>query len=89
MELLLHLQKLLTFFSKNNCESDIVLTRTVQILTTDKLVKLAMLWTTGPWTKCNAISYENTQKSFETLSIYIFKIFFHILNEPVHDKTYN
>ena len=37
------------FFSKNNCELDIVLTRTVNILTTNKLVKLTMLWTTGPW----------------------------------------
>ena len=37
------------FFSKNTCESDIVLTRTFIILTTNKLVKLTMLWTTGPW----------------------------------------
>ena len=36
------------FFSKNTCESDIVLTRTVDILTTDKHVKLMMFWTTGP-----------------------------------------
>ena len=46
------LQKLLTFFqqkfSKNTCELDIVLTRTVNILTTNDLVKLMMLWTTGP-----------------------------------------
>ena len=28
---------------------DIVLTRTVNILTTNGLVKLTMLWTTGPW----------------------------------------
>ena len=35
-------------FSKNNCELDIVLTRTVNILTTNELVKLTMLWTTGP-----------------------------------------
>ena len=33
------LQKLLTFFSKNACELDIVLTRTVNILTTNKFVK--------------------------------------------------
>ena len=41
-EQLLHLQKLLTFFSKNTCEFDIVLTRTVNILTTNELVKLMM-----------------------------------------------
>ena len=44
----LHLQKLIIFFSKNTCELDIVLTRTVYILTTNELVKLTMLWTTGP-----------------------------------------
>ena len=37
------------FFSKNTCELDIILTRTVNILTTNKLVTLTMLWTTGPW----------------------------------------
>ena len=37
------------FFSKNTCEFDIVLTRTVNILTTNELVKVTMLWTTGPW----------------------------------------
>ena len=37
------------FFSKNTCDLDIVLTRTVNILTTDELVMLMMLWTTGPW----------------------------------------
>ena len=43
------LQKLLTFFfNKNSCELDIVLTRTVNILTTNKLVKLMTFWTTGP-----------------------------------------
>ena len=38
----------LIFFCKNNCEFDIVLTRTVIILTTNGLVKITMLWTTGP-----------------------------------------
>ena len=39
------------FFSKNTCELDIVLTRTINILTTNELVKLTMLnCTTGPWT---------------------------------------
>ena len=37
------------FFSKNTCELDIVLTGTVNILTTNELIKLMMLWTTGPW----------------------------------------
>ena len=37
------------FFSKNTCELDIVLTRKVNILTTNELVKLTMLRTTGPW----------------------------------------
>ena len=36
------------FFSKNTCELDTVLTRTVNILTTKELVKLMMLWKTGP-----------------------------------------
>ena len=36
------------FFSKNTSELDIVLTRTVNILTTNKLIKLTMLWTSGP-----------------------------------------
>ena len=36
------------FFSKNTCELDIDLTRLVNILTTNELVKLTMLWTTGP-----------------------------------------
>ena len=31
------------FFSKNTCEFNIVLTRTVSILTTNELVKLTML----------------------------------------------
>ena len=35
-------------FSKNTFELDIVPTRTVNILTTNELVKLTMFWTTGP-----------------------------------------
>ena len=31
------------FFSKNTCELDIVLTKTVNILTTDEFVKLTIL----------------------------------------------
>ena len=37
------------FFSKNTCELDIVLTRTVNILITNEIIKLTMLWTTEPW----------------------------------------
>ena len=37
------------FFSKNTGEWDIVPTRTFNILTTNELVKLTMLWTTWPW----------------------------------------
>ena len=37
------------FFSKNTAELDIVLTRTVNILTTNELVTITMLWATGPW----------------------------------------
>ena len=36
------------FLSNNACELDIVLTRTVNVLTTNKLVRLRMLWTIGP-----------------------------------------
>ena len=39
------------FFSKNTYELGIVLTRTVNILITNELVKLTMLWTTGPLIK--------------------------------------
>ena len=45
------LQSYSHFFSKNTCELDIVLIRTVNSLTTIELVKLMTLWTTGPWLK--------------------------------------
>ena len=45
---LYHPRKRYPVFSKN-CEFDIVLTRTVNILTTNELAKLTMLCTTGPW----------------------------------------
>ena len=41
------MQKLLTFFSKNTCELKNVFIRTINILTTNKLVMLTMLWATG------------------------------------------
>ena len=37
------------FQQKNTCELDIVLTRTVNIFTSNELVKLTTLWTTGSW----------------------------------------
>ena len=36
------------FFSKNTFELNIIITRTVNTLTTNEPVKLTMLWTTGP-----------------------------------------
>ena len=48
-------------FSKITCKFDIVLTITVNILTTNQLVKLTMLWTTGPrvpsedWQECGDV----------------------------------
>ena len=48
-EWLLHLQQLFTFsFRKNTYEFDIILIRTVIILTTNKLVKLTMFEQLGP-----------------------------------------
>ena len=51
------------FFSKNSCELDIVFIRTVNILTTNQLVKLTMLWTTGPcfksWIKGGRVHFRN------------------------------
>ena len=40
--------KVTHIFQQNTCELDIVLTRTVNILATNELVKLTVLWTTGP-----------------------------------------
>ena len=52
----MHLQKLLTVFQQNTYELDIALTRTVNILTNNELVKLKMFWTTGPWNFIYSIS---------------------------------
>ena len=46
-EWLLHLQNFLEFFSKNTRELYIVLTKTVNIMTTSYLVQLTMFWTTS------------------------------------------
>ena len=40
------------FSSKSTYDLDIVLTRTVNIITTNELVKLKNFWTTGPWCFC-------------------------------------
>ena len=43
---------------KNTCELDIVFTRTVNILTHNKLVKLTALWTTtGPSLSVSKVLY--------------------------------
>ena len=47
------------FFSKNMCELDIVLTRKVNIVITNKLFKL-MLWTNGPWQIIHVFYYNNS-----------------------------
>ena len=49
------------FFSKNTCKLDNVITRTVNILTTNELVKLTTLWTTG--SRCLESQY-NTDNIF-------------------------
>ena len=58
---------LLTFFSKNTCELDSVLTRTIIILTTNELVKLLMLWTTGPWMLQGGSCYTEVQYTVKLL----------------------
>ena len=49
--------KLLPFFQQKYLWLDIVLTRTVNIFTIYKLVKLTMLWTTGPWYLSHLLLY--------------------------------
>ena len=57
------------FFSKNTCELDTVLTRTVNILTIYELVKLTILWTTGPRTIITCISKGNSCSSKFSVNI--------------------
>ena len=69
------LQLLTLFFSKNTCEIDIVLTRTVTILTTNELVKLTMFWTLKHW-HCDVFTlmcYGNapTQQMLERMSFLV------------------
>ena len=58
------------FFSKNTCELDIVLTRAVNILTTNEFVKLTVLWTTGPR------FFKITKKTFGKKCIYLLRAHF-------------
>ena len=61
------------FSAKHAYELDIVLTRTVNILTTNELVKLMMLWTTGPWRSCGSWAFHrqaNKDWSESPISIY-------------------
>ena len=76
MRLAFALAKLLTFFQqKYMCELDIVLTRTVNILTTNELVKLTMLWTVGP-------------RIFQCLLLLSFALFFQVSTpHPVQGYT--
>ena len=60
------------FFSKNTYGLDIVLTRTVNILTTIALVKLTMLWTTGPWFH----SYDKQDIKCVVYTLYIYDVFY-------------
>ena len=66
------------FFSKNTCELNIVLTRPVNILTTNELVKLTTLWTTGP-RKCK-LHYRRYGDTFHGHNFACVEIFcFHVL----------
>ena len=51
------------FFSKNTCEFGIVLPRSVHILTTNELVKLTTLWTTGPRFSCRRTKIRRKAKT--------------------------
>ena len=59
------------FFSKNTCELDIVLTKTVNSLNTKKLVKLTMLQTTGPRSSSLQIMHKWSLDSSISLSGHI------------------
>ena len=71
-----------SFCSKNTCELDIVLTSTVNILTTNELVKLTMLWTTGPstfWLKITLCKAMNLIKVLRSSSWHHSFFFFFVL----------
>ena len=54
-------------------------TKTVNKMTLNELVKLTMLWTTGPWYSTSSQTLRAPSKYWNLLQ----------LNEPGHDKTYN
>ena len=56
------------FFSKITCEFDIVLIRTVHILTTNELVKLTTLWTTGPRSRRSKGGLHAGSRDYDTRS---------------------
>ena len=80
---------MLNFCWKNTCELDIVIIRTVYILTTNKLIKLMMLWTTGPrfWAYTewwNSVGYFNALCPLSFQSRYRDKILRFIFPEMAH-----
>ena len=64
-------------FSKKTCELDIILTSTVKILTINKLVKLTMFWTIGPW-------YLLKTKKKATSSIWVALVFSVVMDRSHH-----
>ena len=56
------------FFSKNTCELDMVLTRTVNTLTTNELIKLTMLWTTGPRSLQNYLTIVDVVLKYQNIT---------------------
>ena len=60
------------FISKNTCELGIVLTRTANILTTNQLIKLMMLWTTGP----RALKHQSQQQQITFSNIFFLLLLF-------------
>ena len=88
------------FFSgKNTCELDIVLTRTVNILTSNELVKLTMLWTIGPRSIFRIIDNIDEQRkpysdctkldlyiccSFDIRDLFCHTVSYYMITYPVH-----
>ena len=66
------------FFSKITCELSIVLSRTVKISTTNKLIKLTMLWKTGPWLLAGC-TCQNVH--FSHVVAYFKRLFFFFTND--------
>ena len=51
-------QKLLTFFQQKISEYCIFNPKTVNEMTLNELVKLTMLWTTGPWSTATVLNID-------------------------------